>query len=129
MREADSVVSTAARAASGAAVRTDMAIVRNRSAAVSVQLQTITNLLCDCHSLLCAGQIKRMDMEARSLPADKARSLASKVKEYKADLSSLKEQLRQAAATAGASDAARAELVSVLSRLMGCRMLLGETCY
>ncbi|KIY98299.1 Vesicle transport v-SNARE 13 [Monoraphidium neglectum] len=51
-----------------------------------------------------------MDMEARSLPADKARSLASKVKEYKADLASLREQLKQAAATAGASDAARAEL-------------------
>jgi hypothetical protein len=52
-----------------------------------------------------------MDMEARSLPADKARSLTSKVKEYKADLTSLREQLKQAAATAGASDAARAELV------------------
>ncbi|KAI8470243.1 MAG: Qb-SNARE, VTI1-family [Monoraphidium minutum] len=54
--------------------------------------------------------IKRMDMEARSLPADKARPLAGKVKEYKADLASLREQLKQAAATAGASDAARAEL-------------------
>ncbi|GBG00366.1 hypothetical protein Rsub_13125 [Raphidocelis subcapitata] len=54
--------------------------------------------------------IKRMDMEARSLPADRARGLTSKVKEYRADLGSLREQLKQAAATAGASDAARAEL-------------------
>lgn len=54
--------------------------------------------------------IKRMDMEARSLPADRARGLTSKVKEYKADIASLREQLKQAAATAGASDAARAEL-------------------
>lgn len=56
------------------------------------------------------GVIKRMDMEARSLPSDRARVLASKVKEYKADLASLREQFKQAAATAGASDAARAEL-------------------
>lgn len=56
-------------------------------------------------------QIKRMDMEARSLPAERARPLTAKVKEYKADLASLREQLKQAAATAGASDAARAELV------------------
>jgi vesicle transport through interaction with t-SNAREs protein 1 len=63
-----------------------------------------------------------MDMEARSLPADKARSLASKVKEYKADLASLREQLKQAAATAGASDAARAELVGAadLPRSSSC---------
>jgi hypothetical protein len=50
-------------------------------------------------------------MEARSLPADRARAPATKVKEYRADLASLREQLKQAAATAGASDAARAELV------------------
>lgn len=56
------------------------------------------------------GVIKNLDMEARSLPSDKARPLISKVKEYKADLGSLREQLKQAAATAGASDAARAEL-------------------
>eukprot|EP00879_Flechtneria_rotunda_P002254 GHRR01002442.1.p1 GENE.GHRR01002442.1~~GHRR01002442.1.p1 ORF type:complete len:223 (+),score=75.08 GHRR01002442.1:163-831(+) len=54
--------------------------------------------------------IKRMDMEARSLSPDKSRALLSKVKEYKADLSSLKEQLKQAAAGASDSDAARAEL-------------------
>eukprot|EP00879_Flechtneria_rotunda_P013889 GHRR01014505.1.p1 GENE.GHRR01014505.1~~GHRR01014505.1.p1 ORF type:complete len:166 (+),score=74.42 GHRR01014505.1:432-929(+) len=51
-----------------------------------------------------------MDMEARSLSPDKSRALLSKVKEYKADLSSLKEQLKQAAAGASDSDAARAEL-------------------
>lgn len=56
-------------------------------------------------------QIKRMDMEARSLSADKSRALLNKVKEYKADLQSLREQLKQAAAGAGDGDAlARAEL-------------------
>eukprot|EP00878_Enallax_costatus_P001793 GHUV01001951.1.p1 GENE.GHUV01001951.1~~GHUV01001951.1.p1 ORF type:complete len:224 (+),score=71.95 GHUV01001951.1:146-817(+) len=55
--------------------------------------------------------IKRMDMEARSLSADKSRTLVNKVKEYKADLQSLREQLKQAAAGGGDSDAlARAEL-------------------
>lgn len=52
-----------------------------------------------------------MDMEARSLSADKSRTLVNKVKEYKADLQSLREQLKQAAAGGGDSDAlARAEL-------------------
>lgn len=55
--------------------------------------------------------IKRMDMEARSLSADKSRTLLNKVKEYKADLQSLREQLKQAAAGGGDGDAlARAEL-------------------
>lgn len=56
-------------------------------------------------------QIKRMDMEARSLPADKATQLLNKVKEYKADLVNLREQLKKAAAAAPTGDAARAELV------------------
>eukprot|EP00877_Chromochloris_zofingiensis_P004078 jgi/Chrzof1/13671/Cz08g07150.t1 len=51
-----------------------------------------------------------MDMEARSLPADKSRQLNIKVKEYKADLLSLKEQVKAAAGTAAGADAARAEL-------------------
>ena len=52
-----------------------------------------------------------MDMEARSLSADKSRTLVNKVKEYKADLQSLREQLKQAAAGGGDGDAlARAEL-------------------
>lgn len=45
------------------------------------------------------------------MPADRARPLTAKVKEYRADLASLREQLKTAAAAAGASDAARAELV------------------
>lgn len=52
-------------------------------------------------------------MEARSLPADKSRQLNIKVKEYKADLLSLKEQVKAAAGTAAGADAARAELVSI----------------
>jgi Vesicle transport v-SNARE protein N-terminus len=56
-------------------------------------------------------QIKRMDMEARSLAADASRSLSSKVREYRADLASLREQLKAAAAGALDGDAAaRAEL-------------------
>eukprot|EP00775_Hariotina_reticulata_P010085 gene10085-10240_t len=54
--------------------------------------------------------IKRLDMEARSLAPEKSRGLLNKVKEYKADLQSLKEQLKQAAAGLSDSDAARAEL-------------------
>lgn len=55
--------------------------------------------------------IKRMDMEARSLAADASRSLSSKVREYRADLASLREQLKAAAAGALDGDAAaRAEL-------------------
>jgi hypothetical protein len=45
-----------------------------------------------------AVQVKRMDMEARSLAPDKGRPLLNKVREYKADLTSLREQLKQAAA-------------------------------
>ena len=53
-----------------------------------------------------------MEMEARSLPADAGRQMTLKVKEYKADLVSLKEQLRAITAGGGsATDAARAELV------------------
>eukprot|EP00883_Tetradesmus_obliquus_P012311 jgi/Sobl393_1/5154/SZX67987.1 len=55
--------------------------------------------------------VKRMDMEARSLAPDKGRPLLNKVREYKADLASLREQLKQAAAGGGSEDAAaRAEL-------------------
>lgn len=57
-----------------------------------------------------------MDMEARSQPAERARQLAPKVKEYRADLAALRDQhQQQAVAGAGpsssaAADAARAEL-------------------
>jgi hypothetical protein len=67
-----------------------------------------------------------MDMEARSLAPDKGRPLQNKVREYKADLTSLREQLKQAAAGratwAGSSNAAAAcaerscGLVHVLKR-------------
>ncbi len=46
------------------------------------------------------------------MPTDASRPLLVKVKEYKADLSALKEKLRTAAASAPMGDAARAELVS-----------------
>jgi hypothetical protein len=52
-----------------------------------------------------------MDMEARSLPPEQAKSLQVNVRNYKADLASLKDQLRKAAAAVPAGDAARAELV------------------
>jgi hypothetical protein len=50
-----------------------------------------------------------MDMEARSLAPDKGRPLQNKVREYKADLTSLREQLKQAAAGRGAGQAAAAQ--------------------
>ena len=52
-----------------------------------------------------------MDMEARSFTPDKSRQLLVKVKEYKADLAALKEELKKAAGSSSAGDAARAELV------------------
>jgi vesicle transport through interaction with t-SNAREs protein 1 len=58
-----------------------------------------------------------MDMEARSQPAERARQLAPKVKEYRADLAALRDQHQQqegasssSSAAAAAADAARAEL-------------------
>jgi hypothetical protein len=72
--------------------------------------------MCDCccanHSHAAGRQVKRMDMEARSLAPDKGRPLLNKVREYKADLTSLREQLKQAAAGeatwTGSSNAAAA---------------------
>ncbi|KXZ49317.1 hypothetical protein GPECTOR_22g911 [Gonium pectorale] len=54
--------------------------------------------------------IKKMDMEARSVAPERSRNLQNKVKEYKADLASLKEQLTKARSTAGDFESARAEL-------------------
>lgn len=54
--------------------------------------------------------LKKMDMEARSVAPDRSRILSNKVKEYKADLVSLKEKLNQAKASVSGADAARAEL-------------------
>ncbi|MEW5300644.1 MAG: hypothetical protein WDW38_001206 [Sanguina aurantia] len=54
--------------------------------------------------------IKRMDMEARSVAPDKGRALQLKVKDHKANLVALKEQLKKASASASSGDAARAEL-------------------
>lgn len=54
--------------------------------------------------------IKRMDLEARSLPAEQSKPLQLNVKNYKADLAALKEQVKKAASALPAGDAARAEL-------------------
>mmetsp|Transcript_6481 Transcript_6481/g.20160 ORF Transcript_6481/g.20160 Transcript_6481/m.20160 type:complete len:226 (-) Transcript_6481:327-1004(-) len=54
--------------------------------------------------------IKSMDMEARQLPQTIAAPLLGKVREYKADLASLREQLRAASIASPVGDAARAEL-------------------
>ncbi len=56
-------------------------------------------------------QLKKMDMEALSVAPDRSRVLTNKVKEYKADLASLKLKLNQAKASVSGADAARAELV------------------
>ncbi len=52
-----------------------------------------------------------MDLESRSLPAEQSKSLQVKVKEYRADLAVLKEQVKTASASQAGGDAARAELV------------------
>eukprot|EP00884_Botryococcus_braunii_P015255 jgi/Botrbrau1/2412/Bobra.0395s0040.1 len=54
--------------------------------------------------------LKRMEMEARSFSAQKSQPLLSKVKEYKADLAKLREDVRGAAAASSGGAAARAEL-------------------
>ncbi|KAG2500727.1 hypothetical protein HYH03_001491 [Edaphochlamys debaryana] len=51
-----------------------------------------------------------MDMEARSVAPDRSKQLQNKVKEYRADLASLKEQLLKARSSASEFDSARAEL-------------------
>jgi vesicle transport through interaction with t-SNAREs protein 1 len=62
-------------------------------------------------NLAILGQIKSMDMEARSLPPTVAQPLLTKVKDYKADLTALKEQMKKAQTASPVGDAARAELV------------------
>ncbi|KAG2438923.1 hypothetical protein HYH02_010717 [Chlamydomonas schloesseri] len=54
--------------------------------------------------------IKKMDNEARSVAPDRQKQLQNKVKEYKADLASLKEQLQKARSTTSDFEAGRAEL-------------------
>jgi vesicle transport through interaction with t-SNAREs protein 1 len=54
--------------------------------------------------------IKRMEMEARSFSPERARALLQKVKEYKADLASLRAEAKQASAAGAPGAAARAEL-------------------
>jgi vesicle transport through interaction with t-SNAREs 1 len=53
--------------------------------------------------------LQRLDMEARSAPPDRARPMLAKVKEYRADLAKLREDVRRAAA-ASPADGGRAEL-------------------
>lgn len=54
--------------------------------------------------------IKRMDMEARSLPAEHSRTLLVKVKEYRGDLTALRDQLKANSTAPSGGDAARMEL-------------------
>ncbi|EFJ49805.1 Qb-SNARE, VTI1-family [Volvox carteri f. nagariensis] len=64
--------------------------------------------------------IKKMDMEARSVAPERSKQLQNKVKEYKADLASLREQLTKARTAAGSEyDAARAELSQNISQGLG----------
>ena len=46
---------------------------------------------------LLPPQLQRLDMEARSFSPDKSRELLQKVKDYRADLAKLKEDVKQAA--------------------------------
>ena len=57
-------------------------------------------------------QLQRLDMEARSAFADQSRPQLQKVKEYRADLKKLKEDIKRAATggPVGGASLARAEL-------------------
>lgn len=65
---------------------------------------------------------------------DRSRQLLNKVKEYKADLASLKDQLVKARSANSEYDATRAELVGVaglahgMSTRWGPRYILGQHC-
>ncbi len=72
------------------------------------------------------SQIKKMDMEARSVAPDRSRQLLNKVKEYKADLASLKDQLVKARSANSEYDATRAELVGVAGLADGPHHLSGR---
>lgn len=57
-------------------------------------------------------------MEARQLPPSISQPLLGKVKDYKADLANLKDQMKKAAVASPVGEAARAELV--------CSLRLGD---
>ena len=66
-------------------------------------------------SLFPRPQLQRLDMEARSAPAEQSRAMLQKVKEYRADIKKLKDDVKRAATgstptAAGGSALARAEL-------------------
>ena len=60
----------------------------------SQKAREITNDLSEAEAL-----IRRMDLEARSLPPDKKSPLLSKLREYKADLSKLKSDAKKSTST------------------------------
>lgn len=92
----------------------------NKSTDITRKIHAIANLSGDSrrrkveevdYDLKEADQvIKRMEMEARSFPPDKSHHMLMTIKEYKADLSSLKDQLKKAAQSVSRGEAARAEL-------------------
>lgn len=58
-------------------------------------------------------QIKRMEMEARSFSPERARTLLQKVKEYKADLASLRQEAKQVTTCTHLCDALKSALLCV----------------
>lgn len=56
------------------------------------------------------AQLQRLDMEARSAPPDKSNALLQKVKEYRADISKLKDDVKRASTASFLESDARAEL-------------------
>ncbi len=53
---------------------------------------------CDCQGILSAylvAQIRRMDLEARSLPPTQKATLLAKLREYKSDLNNLKREFKK----------------------------------
>jgi hypothetical protein len=88
----------------------------------NIQWACLSKHMNPCSCSFCS-QLKRMDMEARSLPLEQSKLLLAKVKEYRADLSSLKEGAKQASRAVPLNDAARAELVRAVVHGGACAVL------
>ncbi|CAN1312444.1 Vesicle transport v-SNARE 13 [Linum perenne] len=68
--------------------------------------------------------IRKMDMEARSLPPNIKASLLSKIREYKSDLNNLKNEIKRMSSSNFSQGAARDELLEYVSTDQRGRLLV-----
>eukprot|EP00798_Chlamydomonas_sp_ICE-L_P018788 gene18788-25329_t len=103
---------------------TDIARKISSISSLSGELRRVKNAEVEQDIKSAETVIKSMELEARSLPADASKPLLLKVKDYKADMIALKDQLKRAATSASTGEAARAELetgANILINLHGQR--------